>query len=33
MYRLFIEGLLVNGFTEDEIVRLAHTTPARLLPI
>jgi hypothetical protein len=32
MYRLFIEGLLLNGFSEDEIVRLAQTTPARVLP-
>jgi uncharacterized protein DUF6282 len=31
MYRLFIEGLLRNGFTEEEIVALAHTTPARVL--
>lgn len=31
MYRLFIEGLLRNGFTEDEIALLAHTTPARIL--
>jgi hypothetical protein len=30
-YRLFIEGLLRNWFTEDEIVALAHTTPARVL--
>jgi Family of unknown function (DUF6282) len=32
MYRLFIEGLLLNGFSEDEIVQLAQTTPARVLP-
>ncbi|HEX5407136.1 MAG TPA: DUF6282 family protein [Pseudonocardiaceae bacterium] len=31
MYRLFIEGLLLNDFTEKEIIQLARTTPARVL--
>jgi hypothetical protein len=31
MFRLFLEGLLLEGFSEEELIQLGQTAPARLL--